>query len=389
MSARRYALVRYPWKAAVDLSDPAPARMYLALIGQALRFGMPARRRPAPLFALAGRRGIPERMLARAVRLAPKAERPDLDALAGDLEAAWPHLAAACSRLAPDPGRLSLLAMDRRAALTVFAFAGGRPAVVAKIPEGADPRVDHEARALLEAEPAGVAPRLLPSVGFARVQEAIPGAPLRLEPVTPARAGSLPWKPELDRLADGLVRLAEATRKGEPNDELAAPVELALASGLLSSGSHEALAAALAEIRDAPASVLRNRDTSAQNCLYEDGVLTGIVDWEGAVSRGVPGFDLLNAALAYLEQGLGLTRWSQDAAVEAFAAAWSGPFGAGARSAAARCAAAGGLDERDDALVTAFLGWRVGRRLENPPFYPTTAATAARMLDLSVASTRS
>ena len=382
MSRGRYAEVRYPWRAAVDLSDPAPARHYTALIGQALRFGMPARRSPAPLWALAGRTGIPEGVLARAVRLAPKRERPDLDELAIRLRDGWPQFAARSEALPADPGQLTLLALERRAALTVFAFGRGRPLVVAKRPGAGDERVDVETAALTEAAPARLAPLPLGSVGDARVQEAIPGAPLRLEPVSAARAASLAWTGELTQLADGFVRLAHATAKHEREEELTEPVERALAAGVIAEPAQSRLAAALERLRGLEASVLRNRDTSAQNCLFEDGRLCGIVDWEGAVSRGMPGFDLLNAALAYVEQGVGLTRWSQEAVLAAFEGAWRGPFGAAARSHAARCAAAGGVpDDLHDDLVVAFLGWRVGRRLANPTFYPTTAATAARMLE--------
>jgi aminoglycoside phosphotransferase (APT) family kinase protein len=376
VSARRYASVRYPWSAAIDVSSPYPARHYAALVSQALRFTLPARRTPAPLWTLLARTGLPPAPVARLAALGRRRARPDLEAVVAEVESAFPEVVK---------GPVSVLAMERRAALTIFLFdQDGRPLVVAKVPPPGDERVDVELRALEEAAPAAVAPRALGRAGDARVQEAIAGAPLELQPVTPESAGSLRWTPELGQLAEGLERLAKATRKDEVPDEIEAPLERALGSGLLEARAAERLRAAWSELRGRPGAVLRNRDTSAQNCLYDDGRLTGIVDWEGAVPLGAPGFDLLNAALAWVEQGVGMTRWSQEAVIESYRAAWSGGFGEAAHADAVRCAAAGGLDPAaGDALELVFLGWRVGRRLDNPAFYPTTAATAARMLEIA------
>lgn len=383
---RRYAAVARPWRAAVDLSSPAPARTYLALIGHTLRFGMPARRRPAPLWLLASRTGIPERALARALRMAPSGPRADLDAFALEVRDGWAALRERSPRLPADPGRLSLLSMERRSARTVFVFGDGRPLLVAKVPAPGDERADLEARALEEAAAAAAA-RYLGRLGEARVQEAIGGQPLRLPAVTRRRARRLQWPAELDMLADAFTRLAETTRKQRRDDDFRWPVETALERGALDAASRSRLEAAYDALSGLPVAVLRHDDASAQNCHFDGARLCGIVDWEMAVPVGMPGFDILNTGIAYLEQGVGLTRWSQDAVSAAFEAAWTGPFGHSLRRQAVRTAAAGSLPEAvHEHLLPAFLGWRLGHRIENPERYPTTASTAARMLQVACRS---
>jgi hypothetical protein len=68
--------------------------------------------------------------------------------------------------------------------------------------------------------------------------------------------------------------------------------------------------------------------------------------------------------------------------LECFTSAWIGEFGRRAREAARASASAAAVPERLlEPLELAFFGWRIGRRLDNPKFYPTTAGTAVRMLE--------
>jgi len=207
-----YVEVPYPWRAAIGVRSPHPASFYVALVGQTLNYRMPASRRFGPLLAFAGRRGLPERPLSRVVRSLPRRERADLDELGRSLGRAWPRLSAESSSLPAEAPELTLLALQRSAALTVFAFGGsGAPLLVAKLPRGSGAAADTEAEALAEALPTGLAPRPLGTVDGARVQEAIAGAPMRVAALTPARARALGWPDSLRQVTDGLNALAAAT----------------------------------------------------------------------------------------------------------------------------------------------------------------------------------
>jgi hypothetical protein len=386
MGKRSYAEVPYPWRAAVDLSASAPGRHYEAVIRQALRYGLPASRRLGPLWALAGRRGLPTSLVSVALRLSPRRARPDLDALRGEVVRGWPTLAAALASLPPEPPPLALLALERRAALTVFCFhPDSRPLLVLKVPAPGDPRADQEAQALREAEPASVAPRELGRAGPARVQEALPGAPLELEPLTPASAATLAWPASLEELAAGLTRLAGATVKPEAPEQLSYPVRRSLEYDGLGPHARTLVSAAARDLDRLNRSVLEHRDASPQNCLFADGALSGLVDWENARSRGGPGLDVWNAALTYLEAGVGLRRWSAQRVEDAFRNAWrDAPFYAGARNAARRAARAAEVPESLlDPLELAFFARRLGRRMDNPGGYPSGPRIAARMLELA------
>ncbi len=380
----RYAHVRYPWSAAVQRGAAPPARFYTAVIGQALRYGLPASRTPGTLWALAGRAGLPEGALAAAIRRLPGSPRPELDGFVAAAREAWPDLAARSNGLpASPPARVSVLALERAAALTVFLFGEGpRPLVVLKVPGADDRRVDLEADCLREVEVAGAAPRFLGRLGDARVQEGLAGAPLRVEPLTPRGAATFTWSPTLDDVADGIGRLGAATARSGPPDDIARRMDMSIAHEGLDATTRRALSAAWADVRRSGASVLRHRDTSPQNCLVLDGRLSGVVDWELAVPRGAPGFDVWNLALSYMEYGVGLTRWSQDLVVETFTRSWhDSPFWRDGRAAARRAALAGGAAERDlDALEVCYFGSRIGDRLLRPGWHATGPNTVARAL---------
>lgn len=384
-SGRRYARVAHPWKAAVDLGSPHPARLYAALIGQALHHRLPGRTRFPRARALGARRGLPEGLVAGSVRALPRHSRPDLDALLDRVSEAWPELAARSVRLPPSLPDPSVLALERRSALTVFVLGRSpQPLLVLKVPAPGSGGVDREARALEEAEPARVAPRYLGRVGDARVQEALEGAPFRVEPLTLEEARSLRWPEPLAEVAAGLARVAAETAKRAAPDGLAGTLERALDCRDLTPRARRALAAAYRDLGGLEAAVLRHGDTSAQNCLFSGGHLTGLVDWENSSSRGAPGFDAWNAAVAYVEYGVSLVRWSEEAVVAAFTAAWSGsPFREGAREGAAATVLAAGVPESClDPLEVAFFGHRLGRRIDREDAYPTGVRTAARMLEV-------
>lgn len=396
VNSRRYARVRYPWHAAIDASADGPPAFYASLIGNGLRSGRRTRYRFAPVWRAAARHPPPEALVARSVRALPRGPRSEIDQLLDRLAGAWPQLAARSQRLPSRPPRLSALALERSAGLTVFAFGEApTPLLVAKLPtgdaaEGQHTRLAAEERALREAEPAQVAPRALGRVGGAYVQEAIEGAPLPLEALDPARGASMSWSDRHERLGAALAELAAATAKRGFAEELRRPVERALAEGGLSQRARRTLAAAWDEVTRVDVSVLRHHDASPENCLYSGGRLSGIIDWEHAELRGAPGFDVLNAALSYMELGVGLVRWSQERVLATFEVAWRcSDFWRGARAAAARAAVAAGVPgDRIGALETVFFGSRVGDRLEGDVEYPTGWETVRAQLELVCAEDR-
>ncbi len=252
------------------------------------------------------------------------------------------------------------------------------------MPRGSPARVDNEARALERGAPAGVAPLFLGRVGDARIQEGLDGEPLRIDPVTPEMASRLPWRTEHAELAAGLARLSEDTSRPGPSDEILAPIALAVKDGPLGSRGRTLMTAALRDLGRIEVSVLQHGDTSPQNCLVSGGRFVGLVDWELAKTRGAPGFDTLNVALACLEQGVGFVRWSERRALDAFRAAWEeAPLFIAARAAADDAARAAGVPEVFfPSLTVGFFGRRLGRRLAFPDRYATGPETAARMLEI-------
>jgi Phosphotransferase enzyme family len=383
--ARRYVQVSYPWAAAFEAGQSAPLAYLADLIRQALRYGMPARR-----YGAAGawliRHGVPKPLLTTALRARRRGERPDIDSLIDEIAGAWSELTARARWLPSNAPEMSALALKRRSALTVFLF-GVRPEplVVCKVPRGDAESLDLEARALGEAEPAGIGPRFLGKVGDAYVQEALPGAPLAVAPVTPDDAGSLEWTPQHRALGAGFIRLAEATRRPGPPQELRPQVKTALQQADLPKSLQGRVTAALEELETFEFAVLRHGDTSAQNCLFEEERLSGLVDWEIARPQGAPGFDILNAAVALLDHGVGLVNWSEDRAVQCFETAWTrSPFFEQARVAARDSVEAAGATPGDyERLEVAFFARRLASRLADPEYYATGPDSAARMLEIA------
>lgn len=383
---RRYAHVRYPWRAALDATAPGPGAFYASLLGNGLRSGRRTLGGLGGLWRIAARHPPPESLLTGVLRRLPLSPRPDVDRLLGEVRSSWDVLARRSEHLPPEPVQLSALALLRSAGLTVFVFGESeRPLLVLKVPSdrGRGPSV--EASALREAGPAGVAPRALGMVGAAYVQEAIPGRPLPLEAVEPGSAAELRWSEHHRELTRGLARLAETTAKRGFAEELRQPVEAALAQATLSARCRRVLTAAWRDVARLDVAVLRHHDTSAENCLFADGRLSGIIDWEHAETCGAPGVDVLNTAISYMELGVGLSRWSERRAVEALRASWgASEFWREARAAVRSTAVAGGAPESaSEALEVVFFGLRIGERLAAPRVvHPTGLVTAAEQLEI-------
>jgi Phosphotransferase enzyme family len=362
-----YAYVPLPGgaKAIVSADDPAPARYYARLLGEALRYGLPGRRTPATLFLAAARSPTPERLAAAVLRRFRRRAEPRVDHLLSELHAHWPEHAGT------RPAQLRALGLQRAAGLTVFVFGDGpTPILVAKLP-GDEATLAREAKALEAASAAGVAPLPLGLIGGAYVQEALEGTPLRVD-------AELTWTAEHEELATGLARLAGATRTE------GVPPELGWDPDRMPADARASLEDAASALEHLGRTVLRHGDTSAQNCLFRGGRLVGLVDWERAQPAGAPGFDVWNSALAALEHGVGLRRWSEGRVLSTFADGWRySEWGRRVDHAARRSVEASGVSPAlARPLELAFFARRLERRLANPPVYATGPRVAARMLEL-------
>jgi Phosphotransferase enzyme family len=382
VSARSYAHVpstRRPW-AAVDVQSSAAARFCLRLLADALRYGLPASRSFGFARASVARSTLVSALPASVLARLPGRPRPDVDRVLIDLRSAWPRLADRAKLLPDVPPPLRALALHRSSALTVLAFANGsRPLLVAKR-AGDGVRLEREAAALREAEGASLAPRYLGRAGAAYVQQALAGEALALEPLDPSSARVLTCAPVHTELSQALTRLARLTAKQGRPEQLREPIENAAAA--VSGRAARMLDAAARDLRRLDISVLTHGDTSPQNVLAAGGRFAGLVDWENSRSHGAPGFDGWNFALAFLEHGVGLRRWSQERVLDTFRAALESPFYQVSREAGRAAALAAGVpDSLLEPLEIAFFARRVLVRRADPSRFPTSATTAARMLE--------
>lgn len=388
MAGDSYVKVARPWEATIGRSSPHPAAFYAALIGQTLRFGMPATRRGGKALAVLGRRGVPEAAMGVALRRLGRAwARPDATA-DGYLQAAreaWPGLADDDDTL-PAPGELDILVLRRAVATTIFLFAGDAwPALVGKVPLGDPAPVERETSALRAAAASSVGPHAFgPVVGLGHVQRGLRGRALHIEPLTPEKALRLSWTPQHDALARGLERLARDTVVHAPpawwGDGV---VNEAASHPSMTAATRNVVAAAVRRLREHPAGVLCHVDTSPQNLLFDGDRFTGMVDWEIAVPNGMPGRDLLNAASASIENGVALVRWDERSVVDTFVAAWlQSPFGRRAREAAGACVVAAGLpSDLVHATEIVFFARRVGHRMRAPDDHATSIDVALAVLE--------
>jgi hypothetical protein len=382
MSSRSYVRVRYPWEATFDSRATGPSGYYSSLINQALRYGMPAKGY-GYVGARFAERGVPAGLLTRLWRLLPRVSSPEIDRLLARVRERWSELATTSTRLPTRCGTLSALALSRSSGRTIFVFDhDGTPLIVCKIPLGDAAAIDNEARSLERAKDAVIAPTFLGRVDEARVQEALPGAPLLPPPVHPEEAHSLKWPRELREMADALTRLAGRTAHAAVPEELSGPAQTALESATLPPGLRRSLAACIADLKKNPVAVLRHGDTSAHNCLTEQGRFVGLVDWEWSRVDGAPGFDTLNAAIAYLEHGVGRLKWSDRRALDALRAAWRAQFFTDCRTAARNTAAAAGVgDGQFEKLERILFLRRLGARMISPQRFATGPESALAMLE--------
>lgn len=379
---KRYTTLPFVWNAVLDPSAPWPAKFLARLLDDARRYGMPATRRPAPLWrALAATPSVTP-VLAAMLRGAPKrVSRTDLDLLHESVVDAWPALAQRATRLPQAPPDMSILALRRSASTSVFMFDdSATPLLVVKVPSGDDDRVAHEADALTSAQPTGIAPHYLGRVSDGFVQEGLPGRPYRLRPIDSSTAVSVPWETHHVTIASALKDLATATATAEkPFEVTDGLVEAAAGSDLIGERARAAIRNAIEEIEAAPRSVLQHRDVNAQNSLFDENVLSGIVDWEFARTNGMPGFDTLNVALSDMEHGIALKRWSPPLVAEIFAEAWSrSPLWEAARASSRDACAAAGLEIDPQHVETFFFTYRFARRFRAGE---ASAWIAARMLE--------
>jgi len=95
-----------------------------------------------------------------------------------------------------------------------------------------------------------------------------------------------------------------------------------------------------------------------------------------------------HAAVALLEHGVGLRRWSETAVTDAFRTAWnSAPLFIGARRAAREAAEAAGVPNAFvDSLEIAFFARRLGRRITGAAGHGLGRQAAADMLAVACAS---
>ena len=360
------------------------ARTYLAsLVGQALRYGIPTRRRFGAVKGAIARRGLPVTAFASSMKALPRRSEPELDAFLARLVSEWGDL----DTDAPVPVIEGTLVLERAVARTVFLFVGQpTPSFVAKIPRGSSETLEMEADALRSAakteEP--VAPRFLGRAAGAWVQQGLRGAPLLVDAIRPENAKALVWPERLETLTGRLADLGSATAApARPSSAFLSFLERAATYEHLSEPARARVGRAASELKGLEVGVLKHSDTSPQNCLFEGPSLVGLVDWEMAEMGGAPAFDVYNAAVSYLEHGIGLVRWDEDEVVDAFVGSWRGSaFFEGARDAARRAARSAGVpEELFQDLEVAFFARRLARRMDDPSGYPTGPRSAARMIE--------
>jgi hypothetical protein len=366
MQATRFVGLAYPRPALVDATAPEPRRYYGDLVTDLLRCSAPASRRLGAVRAAVARHGLARLPLSTVMALSPARPHPDMARVRHDLIAAWDDLAATSSRLPAQAPDLSLLCLRRSMGWLIFAFGeGADPLLVCKLPDGDDPRVDQEAEILRSVAELDFAPVYLGRVGKARVQEALPGHPLRLAPLSAGQVTTAAWDDELSTVADALLRLGRLTtgpglppRFLSPEAESWLPPEIAAR-----------VRTSVQRLTDLDISVLCHGDASAQNVLTRAGTVSGLVDWEFA-QRGMPGSDVVNLMHSVFEQRLGLRRWRERDVVDAFAAAWTGAplFVEGRQAARAAAEAAGVPGRMAHDVEIAVYARRLQRRVDVPGY---------------------
>jgi hypothetical protein len=210
------------------------------------------------------------------------------------------------------------------------------------------------------------------------VQEALPGHPLRLEPLAHDAVLTATWDQPLEEATAMLERLGVASRgNSDPIDDLSAEAE-----SLLTPWTVTRVRSSLDRLRAAGISVTCHGDVSPQNLMVRNGRVSGLIDWELA-RRGLPGADVLNLAQSAFEQRLGLVRWSEDEVPQVFSAAWdAAPLFVEGRRAAKVAAEAAGLDgDLFPDVETAHFARRLQERVDRPTQFLGGPRMAAGILE--------
>ena len=257
--------------------------------------------------------------------------------------------------------------MELSSARTTFFFAPQHPwpLVVAKEPRGDGTRTAREIAALKTASSSAIAPLYLGRVREAHIQEGLPGFPPWVPGVRPESAHRAPSESSFRELGSALAHLATATgRRGEAHHALLAALDLA-GTAELPASARRLIASARRDLGGLDTAVLQHGDLSPQNYLVHDASFVGLVDWETADHEGVPGFDVLHAAVSLLLHGVGVQRWTARDAGDSFRSAWpSSPLFREARTAVSHSVVAAGVDgSLVEPLTLAFFARRLGRQL--------------------------
>ena len=322
-------------------------------------------RRGGRLLAPVGRRGLPVGRRPRPLRRLPGGTGPHAGPPARRGGAVVGPPRRGSDRLPAAVPPLSALVVQRRSGRYVFVLGGSRhPLLLLKPgrPGGAaGPRGRRPRRG--RAAPAS-RPRRLPSVAGMSVRRACPGRPLWV--LAPGRPG---WSAGLRR---GVRRPRSRARPGRradgrPGRPRPGPLpRRGLGPASRRRAPPRSLGAARRDLRGLDAVSLQHRDLSRAELAgrrrrRSSGWWTGRPPHLG----GVPGHDALQAAVALLEHGVALRRWSQDDVVRTFREAWHDePLFVRARTWHRECVrAATGSERLADPLVVAFFARRLGRRI--------------------------
>lgn len=304
--------VHWPWPGAVTAGHRDAARLLDRLAAERFQQGR-RRGRMARTVGPVGARLLSrgDRAASRRLRGRPQAT---LAALEDRLREAWADLPAACQGLGGGRSPSGILLLERERSTLAFVFTDGpHPSLVAKRAQQED-GLAKETQALRRLLPAGVAPQPCGVVDGWYLQTFVDGRPL------PVRAVTAPWPTE--RLADVTRRAALATAATDPPQDGTDDITAVLRDPP-TRVIGEAVTRAWEAIAGLQTSVLRHGDLSPQNLLECAGGVS-MVDWETAVPRGWPTFDLLHALVSYAEEALGGRAVGEDAVARGFSQQWRG-----------------------------------------------------------------
>lgn len=366
----RYAHLRIPRSMHYDTAPQVVG--YLAgMIEGELNHGMPVRRRMGRVMAAAGRRGVPTGLLGVALRLRPRHPKPELDTLLRAVEEGWPELTARSDRLPATPPALRGILVQRTSVDMAFVFGEGPwPLLVAKkVASGVpDDGLRRERQALERVSEVRVGPRHLGLLGDVWVQEALPGLPMTLTAVDERNAATLTRPAAFTELDEVLARVAAHTSERAPLSAYDGEMLERATRHPLPADVAATVDRARRHVAGTRTTVVQHGDLLAQNWIVHEGRFSGLVDWETCLLQGLPGSDLVEAAVSAFEHGIALRAWSEPLLVELFTQAWaSSPYFAQTRASLVGAVEAAGLRSADaEPLLVAYFAHRLGRHLTRP-----------------------